>query len=64
MTSQDLIDYYVKGYRFEKITGIGKTNFYNWVNQGYIPEGAQYKIQHLTEGKLKAGPPYGPKDKI
>lgn len=53
MTPDDLYKFYGSGYKFSKETGISTSSFYNWRKWGKVPEDAQYKIERITEGKLK-----------
>lgn len=54
MTVDEVSYYFKSSYRFHKITGMSARSLRNWINWGYIPEGSQYKLEKLTEGKLKA----------
>lgn len=54
MKPQEVLEYYVTKYRFNKATGISHVNLYNWLKKGCIPEGAQLKLERITNGQLKA----------
>lgn len=53
MTPDDVLKYFGTKYNFHKQTGIRHSNLVYWFKRGYVPEGAQYKIERLTDGKLK-----------
>ena len=50
---QDVKDYYGSLYNFRKVTGMSTATLANWLKWGYVPEDAQYKVERLTNGKLK-----------
>lgn len=47
-------EYYGSLYRFRKDTGMAHSSLANWLNWGYVPIKSQYRLQELTNGKLKA----------
>lgn len=53
MTPDELLKHYVTKYRFHKETGISPGSLRNWINWGYVPECAQYKIESITNGLFK-----------
>ncbi len=59
MTLLDVQTYYKTGYQFQKITGLSHTNWNNWRRAGYIPIQAQFRIEQLTKGDLKADVKHG-----
>jgi hypothetical protein len=54
MTVNELKDYFISSYRFNKVTGISHTQWIRWITKGYIPIGSQLKIEKTTHGALKA----------
>ncbi len=54
MTLEEVRKYYGTGYKFEKVTGMLRSNFWKWKKDGFIPIRSQMKIQDLTKGELKA----------
>lgn len=53
MTPDDVYNFYGSQYRFRKETGMSNSTLGNWLKNGFVPEDAQYKIERLTQGKLK-----------
>lgn len=53
MKPQDVKKYYGSQYKFSKDTGMSKSTLGNWLKWGFVPEDAQYKLERITEGKLK-----------
>lgn len=53
MTPQHVKDYYGSQYRFRKETGMSTSTLGNWLKWGYVPEDAQYRLERLTDGRLK-----------
>lgn len=53
MTLEDVRNYYVNGYQFNKKTGMSSSTFYNWVSDGYVPFASQCLLEKATGGKLK-----------
>lgn len=64
MTPKDVKKYYKSTYNFGKETGMSPTSLFNWMQKGFVPEMAQYKIENLTQGELKAGTAKPGKTKI
>jgi len=62
MTVDEVVKYFETGYRFNQQTGMAHANFTNWVKKGFIPEYSQMKIEHLTNGALKADVTFGISD--
>lgn len=54
MTLKELVRYYKNGYQFSKQTGFSHASYYQWHKIGYIPIKSQFKIEKLTDGRLKA----------
>ncbi len=54
MTIDDLARFYKSSYLFRKQTGMSATTYMNWVHWGFIPIKAQFEIEALTGGALKA----------
>ncbi|GKS62491.1 hypothetical protein YTPLAS21_19490 [Candidatus Nitrosocosmicus sp.] len=54
MTLEQVIIEFGSGARLCKLLKIHRQNFTYWKKIGYIPIMAQYRIQDLSEGKLKA----------
>lgn len=50
---KDVKDYYGTLYNFRKVTGMSTATLANWLKWGFVPENAQYKLERITEGKLK-----------
>lgn len=38
---------------FNKKTGMSNNTLRNWLKWGYVPEEAQYRIERITQGRLK-----------
>jgi len=53
MTPGDVKKYYKSNYNFNKKTGMSATTLANWLKWGFVPENAQYKLERITNGKLK-----------
>lgn len=53
MTPEDVNTYYGNPYRFNKQTKMSASTLANWIKWGFVPENAQYKLERITEGKLK-----------
>ena len=53
MTPEDVRKYYGTAYKFGKVTGMSPTTLRNWMKWGFVPEAAQYKVERITNGKLK-----------
>ena len=53
MTPDDVLKMYRTKYNFHKQTGISASSLGNWIKWGRVPEAAQYKLERITEGKLK-----------
>jgi hypothetical protein len=54
MKPEDVKKYYGSSYRFHKITGMSNATYCNWMKWGYVPRDAQYKLEAITKGALKA----------
>lgn len=54
MNPRELIDHYRTKYRFHKETGMAANSLGNWLEWGYVPELAQYKIERITKGRFTA----------
>jgi ABC-type long-subunit fatty acid transport system fused permease/ATPase subunit len=54
MTTDELKNYFVTGYRFKLKTGMAINTFQNWMKWGYVPMDAQCRIEEFTRGELKA----------
>jgi hypothetical protein len=50
---EDVKKYYGNQYKFSKSTGMSSSTLGNWLKWGFVPEAAQYKLERITEGKLK-----------
>lgn len=50
---EEVKKYYGSKYNFNKETGMSANTLGNWLKWGRVPEGAQYKLERLTGGKLK-----------
>jgi len=53
MTPKEVYDYYGSQYKFHKQTGMSQSTLHHWLKWGRVPEESQYKIERLTQGKLK-----------
>lgn len=54
MTPDDVLKKYGTKYRFHKETQMAASSLGNWVRWGYVPMGAQLKLERITKGELKA----------
>jgi len=54
MRPEDIKRYYGSNYKFNKSTKMSASTLGNWLKWGYVPLNAQYRIEALTKGKLKA----------
>lgn len=54
MTPDNVYKFYGSQYRFHKETGMSHNSLGNWLKWGFIPEDAQYRLERITGGKLKA----------
>lgn len=53
MKPEDVKAYYGSQRQFHKKTGMSQCTLGNWLKWGFVPENAQYKLEFITEGKLK-----------
>lgn len=53
MKPRNVYEFYGSTYRFHKETGMSHNTLVNWLREGFVPEEAQYKLERLTNGKLK-----------
>ncbi len=53
MKPEDVKQYYGSQYNFRKETNMSSATLGNWLKWGRVPEAAQYKLERLTNGKLK-----------
>lgn len=54
MTIDEVYAYYKSGRQLRVKAGMSHNNFTRWRARGYIPIETQLKIEHLTNGDLKA----------
>lgn len=54
MTINEVLSFYKTAINFSKLTGFGRTTWYDWKRLGYIPIQAQHRIELMTQGALKA----------
>ncbi len=54
MKPEDVKAYYKSQYNFHKKTKMSTSTLANWIKWGYVPEGAQLKLERITKGELKA----------
>jgi hypothetical protein len=54
MTPDQVKKYYKSGYALQRRTGISAASLGNWLKWGFIPENSQFKLEVLSDGKLKA----------
>jgi hypothetical protein len=54
MTPQEVREHFKTGYVFQKQTGMSANTLANWKKWGYVPFKSQRKLEHLTNGVLKA----------
>ncbi len=54
MTVDEVHSYFKTDYRFAKATGMTSSCMWHWRKKGYIPVDAQFKIEKVTSGVLKA----------
>ena len=53
MKPEDVKEFYRSQYNFSKETGMSANTLGNWLKWGFVPEDAQYKLERITQGKLK-----------
>lgn len=53
MKPEEVKKFYKTKYNFHKETSMSANTLGNWLKWGYVPEAAQYKLERLTQGKLK-----------
>lgn len=53
MKPEDVKRYYGSNYKFHKITKMSASTLANWLKWGFVPLNAQYRLEALTNGKLK-----------
>lgn len=53
MTPEDVKKHFGSTYAFHKKTGMSHSTLKNWLDWGYVPDNAQYKLERLTNGALK-----------
>lgn len=54
MKPEDVLAKYGTKYNFKKQTKMAASSLGNWLKWGYVPEGAQLKLERITKGELKA----------
>ena len=54
MKPEDVLAKYGTKYKFHKDTKMAASSLGNWLKWGYVPEGAQLKLERITKGELKA----------
>ena len=54
MKIDEVLNYFGTMYQVTKETGLKNSNYYHWKNKGFIPIGAQRRIEYATNGKLVA----------
>ncbi len=64
MTLDEVKKMFPTAYRFGKETGMMTATYLNWFRYGYIPLKSQVRLEHITNGKLKARLEDGPKQDI
>lgn len=64
MKLEEALNHFGTGYRLCKTLGIALQNYNHWKIRGSIPFTQQIRIEHLTDGKLKADVWKSPKKKI
>lgn len=63
MKLNEVINKYRSPAIFMRETGISVRAWYRWINKGYVPIKAQFKLQKLTDGELVADINDLPEDK-
>ncbi|HAT1796290.1 TPA: Cro/Cl family transcriptional regulator [Legionella pneumophila] len=53
MTVDEVLKYFGSGAAVGRELGLCRTTFNAWRMRGYIPRLQQYRIERVTEGKLK-----------
>ena len=54
MKINDVMERYINATDFSRATGIPRRAWYRWIDYGYVPIKAQFKLQKITDGELKA----------
>ena len=54
MTVKEVLAHYGNAYHFGLQSGMSHTNIVRWNRIGYIPIESQFRLQHATNGELKA----------
>lgn len=54
MSPENVLDKYGTKYKFNKETKMAASSLGNWLKWGYVPLGAQLKLERITKGELKA----------
>lgn len=54
MKIEDLRAYFENARNFVEQTSFGRTCWFDWQRKGYVPIKSQFRIEEITEGKLKA----------
>lgn len=54
MKIEEVIAHFGNMYQVTKETGLRNSNYYHWLKKGFIPIGAQRRIEYATGGKLLA----------
>jgi DNA-binding transcriptional regulator YiaG len=58
MTPKEVRAYFKSScYEFHKVTGMSAATLQNWLSWGYVPENAQYRLESITQGRLKFSKP-------
>ena len=53
MSVDEVLKYFGSGAAVGRELGLCRTTFNSWGMRGYIPRLQQYRIEHITNGKLK-----------
>ena len=53
MTTEEVLKYFGSGAAIGRELGLCRTTFNAWRMRGYIPRLQQYRIERITDGKLK-----------
>lgn len=53
MSLTQVLEYFGSGAEVCRALNLHRTTFHIWKKRGYIPRLQQYRIERLTEGKLK-----------
>lgn len=53
MTLEQVLNYFGSGAEVGRALGLCRTTYNAWRMRGYIPRHQQYRLERITDGKLK-----------